>query len=81
MNSKKTYKPSRLSSVVYSVDRLPKPLGKLVSAVLIPLLLLYLFWIKFRLWLLDKYHVNSAWLKLLLIMVLSYATVVALIHR
>ena len=81
MNAKNTYKPSRLTSVVESVDKLPKPLRKLASAFLIPLLLVYFYWIKFRLWLLDEFHVTAIWLKVLLIMVLSYAAVVAMDHR
>ena len=81
MNARKTYKSSRLKPVVENVDKLPKPLRRLASAVLIPLLLLYLYWIKFRLWLLDEFHINTAWLKLLLVMILSYAAVVAIVHR
>ncbi|MBR1565870.1 MAG: hypothetical protein IJ649_03805 [Oscillospiraceae bacterium] len=81
MNARKTYKPSRLTPVVEKAAKLPTPLRKLAGAVLIPLLLLYFYWIKFRLWLLDEFHINSAWLKLLLVMILSYAAIVALIHR
>lgn len=81
MNGRNTYKPSRLTPVVEKAVKLPKPLRRLASAVLIPLLLLYLYWIKFRLWLLDEFHVNSAWLKVLLVMVLSYVAVVAMVHR
>ena len=81
MNSKKPYKPSRLMSLVDSIDKLPTPLRKVVSKLLVPPLLLYFYWIKLRLWLLDEFHVTTIWLKLLLIMVLSYATVVAILHR
>jgi hypothetical protein len=81
MNAKKTCKPSRLTYVVDNIDRLPKPLRKLASVLLIPIVLAYFCWIRFRLWLLDEFQVTTIWLKVLLIMVLSYAAVVAIVHR
>ncbi len=62
------------------LPRLPKPLRKIVVRLAIPCLYALLLWVKFRLWLLDNYKINGAWLKLLAIMILSYAAVVAMTH-
>jgi hypothetical protein len=81
MHSNKTYKPSIFTTIANHIDRLPRPLQKMASALLIPPVLVYFYWIKLRLWLMDEFHITTIWLKVLLVMVLSYAAVVAIVHR
>ncbi len=57
----------------------PKWLFKLLTRFFfIPYFTLNLWFVKFRLHCLDKYHITSAWWKLLLIFIASYVAVVLL---